>query len=144
REAGAGVAGAAYEIGRDADGDRRGDEVPGHDPRIELRPHGDAADHGLDRNDGEQADVEPERIGALLAMLPQHEGDADTEDGQDHRDETVAELDVAVEAHLTSGHERVRGAFGPVRAAEPGAGEPDDAAAQEDSALGDEQGPGGD
>src|SRR5699024_4300782 len=59
------------------------------------------------------------------------------------RDETVAELDVAVEAHLTSGHERVRGAFGPVRAAEPGAGEPDDAAAQDDSALGDERGPGG-
>src|SRR5699024_11306914 len=115
-----------------------------YNARIALRPHAKAADPGLDRNDGEQADVEPEQIGALLAMLPQHEGDADTEDGQDHRDESVAELDVAVEAHLTSGHERLRGAFGPVRAAEPGAGEPDDAAAQDDSALGDEHGPVGD
>src|SRR5699024_1376156 len=144
RESDAGVITAADEKGRDADGDRRRDEVPGHDPRIELRPHGDAADHGPDRNDGEHTGVEPEQAGAVRAAGPQHEGDADTEDGQDHGDEPVAELDVAVDAHRRGGHERIRGALGPIRAAEPGAGEPDDAAAQDDSRLRDEHGPGGD
>ena len=131
-------------LGPDADHEQCGhghhdggdDEVPGHPPRVELGEHHDAADDRLRGDAGQQAHGEPERAPVGAAQAPQGQEHGRGDDHQHEGERAVAELDVAVDAHLGRVGERLRGALRPGGAAQAGAGQADGAAGHDDADLG--------
>ena len=74
-----------------------------HDPGVEVGQHGDAADHGLRRDAGEEAQRQQEEVPAFLAQVPQVHQHQDSDGGQGEGQQPVAELDEPVDAHLRRG-----------------------------------------
>ncbi len=135
--AGAAVGAVHQEGGEDHEGHRH-EEVQAHDPRVQLGEHRDAADDGLRRNTGEQAEGQQEEVAAFLAEVPEvdehHHGDG----GQRERQEPVAEFDDAVVSHFRRRREGPLRAARPGRAAEARRRQPDGAAGHHQDDLADE------
>jgi hypothetical protein len=113
-------------------------EVQAHYPGVEVREHRDAADDGLRRNAGQEAEGQQEEVPALLAEVPQvhqHQGgDCCQGEGQ----EPVAELDEPVDAHLSGVHQGGVSAARPRGAAQPGCRQPDRSAGDHQEGLPDQ------
>ena len=137
RPAGAALGGDAHdEQGRHGHHDRGHDEVTGHPPRVQMRQDHDAAHEGLRGDAGQQAHGEPEGAPVGAAQVPQGQEHGGGDDHQDERQRPVAELDVAVDAHLRGVGEGLGRALGPRGAAQAGTGEAHGAAGDDDADLG--------
>ena len=123
---------------READHRQRDQQVEGDDPRVEVGEHRDPADDRLGGDAERQQEGQPEDGRAAVAP-GDHEG-RDRHGGHHEGEHPVAELDRAVDAHGPVRHERLLGAPRPGRAAEPGAGQPDDPAGHDDQHVDDQRG----
>ena len=118
----------------------RGQVVHRDPARVELGQHDDAADDRLGHDGARLGRGQPDQVAAPPASGPDLYRQAATKTStRGHEDrgghQAVAELDPAVDqrvAVIAAGHQAVRRALRPVRAAQPGLAEPDRGAGQDD------------
>ena len=130
--------GPVHQQGREDHEGHGDEEVQAHHPRVQLGQHRDAADDGLGRDAGEQAEGQQEEVAAFLAEVPQvhqhHHGDG----RQRERQEPVAEFDDSVDPHFRGGRQGCVRAARPRGAAKARGGQADGAAGHHQDDLADE------
>ncbi len=129
---------------REGDQHDRDDEVQPHHVGVQPGEDGDAAEDGL-CGDGQPLEQgQAEEVRPLPTHADDREERGDHDDRQDEGQQTVAELDDAVDPHLRRVHERVVRAARPGGATEAGGGQPDGTAGGDEDELEGEREPGDD
>ena len=134
------LAHAIQQVCRQRDQDHRGQEVGGHDRRVETGQHGDPAQEYLQDDAEQRKHRDPTKRDPTGRPAPDRDDHQNCGDADDTGQGPVAELDELVESLLLFGHrgERSRDALGPGWAAQARAGQPHQPASDDDADLDDQ------